>query len=491
MNETTSSIERVLWQAALWVAGALVYANLFWQEYLGLNTLLFGLFALLYAFWQFPSLRYHRRFHLLAGSVLLSAIFVVWHATFVAKLTHLLAMLLFIGQLNERPLRFAAFGLLLGFWKLFSGPIAALQSWNKQSQAGTLTRILSLSRLALLPLGLGILFASIYYHANPHFAGFVDRFMPENLFHIQGGQFFRWILGLFIVGALGTSAMGLDKVRSLEGRLPEQLQRKQPKWWSFRSGTMALKQEYQNAIFTLGVLNALLFVANVADLRFVWVEYGKALPHELSQYVREGTFLLIYAILLAMVVLLWFFRGNLNFFPENDKLRWLAHLWLAQNVMLALSVFLRNWQYVSQYGLAYKRIGVFVFLLLVLSGLGIVHQKIQRSKALMYVVERNVWAVVTVLLLASSLNWTGIITRYNLRQAEPGALDGYFLFHEMPAHNYQLLMEHKAEVQRGTGWTQSELEAEYNDKKWQVQERLFDRTWRSWAWVYHPYWRGQ
>jgi hypothetical protein len=54
--------------------------------------------------------------------------------------------------------------------------------------------------------------------------------------------------------------------------------------------------------------------------------------------VHEGTYLLILCILMAMGVLLWFFRGNLNFLPDNERLRWLAHLWLAQNAMLALSV---------------------------------------------------------------------------------------------------------------------------------------------------------
>jgi len=114
MKKSKSPIERVLLQFALWIAGAAVYANLFWGELLGLNTLVFAIIAAGFASWQFPQWRQDRRMQLLAGAVLLSAIFVVWHSTFVAKLTHLLSFLLFIGLLNERPVRFVCFGALLG-----------------------------------------------------------------------------------------------------------------------------------------------------------------------------------------------------------------------------------------------------------------------------------------------------------------------------------------------------------------------------------------
>ncbi|NBC07873.1 MAG: DUF4173 domain-containing protein [Bacteroidetes bacterium] len=488
MKKSKSPIEQVLLQFALWIAGAAGYANLFWGELLGLNTLVFAIIAAGFASWQFPQWRQDRRMQLLAGAVLLSAIFVVWHSTFVAKLTHLLSFLLFIGLLNERPLRFVCFGALLGVAKLLSAPVALLKDGHGRLPAGTLSRTLSLSRLALLPLGLGAVFASIYYHANPHFASFLDRFWPGSWLRLEEGLLFRWLLGLFIVAALGKSALWHREVEAVEAQLPEQLQRGQAKWWNFSSSTMALKNEYQNALITLGLLNALLFVANVADLRFVWVEYGKALPQELSQYVHEGTYLLVLSIFLAMGVLMWFFRGNLNFFPDNDKLRWLAHLWLAQNVMLVLSVGLRNWQYVAQYGLAYKRLGVFAFLAMVLAGLGIIYQKVRHSKALMYVLERSTWALLLIMLLGSSLDWTSLITRYNIRQAEAGELDTYFLFHEMPPHNYEILWEAKDLVQRGAAWDADRLELAYGRKRERLNAKIDERSWRSWTWAYAPYW---
>ena len=164
-----------------------------------------------------------------------------------AKLTHLLSFLLFIGLLNERPLCFVCFGALLGVVKLMSAPVALLKGWHGRLPAGTLSRLLSLSRLALLPLGLGAVFASIYYHANPHFASFLDRSWPGSWLRLEGGILFRWLLGLFIVAALGTSALWEQEVEAVEAKLPEQLQRGQARRWKFGGSTMALKNEYQNS----------------------------------------------------------------------------------------------------------------------------------------------------------------------------------------------------------------------------------------------------
>ena len=127
-------------------------------------------------------------------------------------------------------------------------------------------------------------------------------------------------------------------------------------------------------------------------------------------YVHEGTYLLILAILLAMGIILVLFRKNINFIPNNDKLRKLAYFWLAQNVILAFSVGMRNFRYIEFCGLAYKRIGVFIFLILTFYGLKTMHEKISEKKTLHHVIHKNAWVLYLTLIAASCINWDVFIT---------------------------------------------------------------------------------
>ena len=79
--------------------------------------------------------------------------------------------------------------------------------------------------------------------------------------------------------------------------------------------------------------------------------------------------MLIISIVMGAALVLYFFRGDLNFIRGNTPLKWLCLAWLAQNAMLAASVAVRNYWYIHHFGLAYKRIGVILFLLAALVGL--------------------------------------------------------------------------------------------------------------------------
>ena len=184
---------------------------------------------------------------------------------------------------------------------------------------------------------------------------------------------------------------------------------------------------------------------NLLDFQYVWL--GGALtrsPWELKQYVHEGTFLLIWGIILAIVVLYFQFRGALNFHKNSKILRGLGYAWLAQNAFLTLSVGCRNWQYIAHCGLAYKRIGVFIFLLLTLIGLFTMYLKINEKRTFFFVMCRMSWAFYAVLLANSSINWDTFITRYNIQTpVKTGVIDVHFLLDDISAKNLPLLLENK------------------------------------------------
>ena len=472
----------------LWCLGSMIFAQLFYRADYGINTLVFAIIAVGIAALSYPNLRAERTTQWLAAAFLASAILVTWRNSDLSIVTYFLCFLLFSGHLHHRPLRFMWFAGVLGFLKLFGSPIAGvydlIRSWPSTSWAPALRW----APFTILPISLGALFGTIYYHANPQFAAFWQRFWPGSWLHLDwnAGQIIFLLMGSFVVGGLIWPSLWGDHFKSWESPLRSILSRKRgtPKP---DVGILALKREYQTGVFSLAVLNGLLLVANLSDLRFVWINYGQATPQELSQYVHEGTYLLILSVLMAMAVLMWFYRGNLNFFPDNERLHWLTYLWLAQNAMLVLSVGIRNWQYVAHYGLAFKRLGVFGFLIAKLGGLWLVYFKAREKRTTSFVLQRSAQLGVLLLLLYSTVNWDLAITRYNIRHSEPGQLDARFLTKEVSPINLSVLWEEREQLQAATGWSEQTLNVELKkvSRKLNAQYRP---GWRSWSYAkYNAY----
>lgn len=78
-------MKRSLLNFVLILAGSFLYTNLFWREQLGLNTLLFTLFALAAARWRWPEALQRREVQILMGGTLLSALLTVWHNSLLAN----------------------------------------------------------------------------------------------------------------------------------------------------------------------------------------------------------------------------------------------------------------------------------------------------------------------------------------------------------------------------------------------------------------------
>ncbi|HXB40529.1 MAG TPA: DUF4153 domain-containing protein [Bacteroidia bacterium] len=173
------------------------------------------------------------------------------------------------------------------------------------------------------------------------------------------------------------------------------------------------------------MLNLLLLVVNGLDLNFLFVD-GK-LPKELtfSEFVHQGTGMLITSIIVAIAVILFYFRGALNFYKSNTTLKWLAYLWIFQNILILSSTVMRNEIYIHSYGLTHKRIGVYVYLLLSAIGLITTWIKIGGKRSNMYLFRVNSWLFYGILVISCFFNWDNIITVFNINKA--GQLDKNYL----------------------------------------------------------------
>lgn len=407
---------------------ALLFDRLFWEMGIGLNLTLFAVVAMVLAVsrygWKGVSAPARWAF---IGTLVAAAMVYVHHST-VAITAAVTGLFVFGGLVHERDLRSVLYALPQAVMAFIMAPaagrhgLAALRGEGAPARSGW-----RWARIAILPVLVALAFVQLYRAGNPKFdqltAGLFD-----GLFDLLGELFtphvLFFLLALMVCAAL-VRRIAPDLAARFEQRLSDTMVRtriRRPHW--MRPLAMdPLERERRAVVVLLVLVNLALLVVNVIDIGWVW--FGFTVPEDFSlkQFVHEGTWALIWSILLSMVVLLYLFRRNLNFHPRNATLKQLAVVWVVQNFILGISVFLRNYHYISFHGLAYKRVGVIVFLGLVLIGLITLYIKVRERRSFFYLARVNGWAWFAVLVGLSTVDWDSTIVRYNLAHDNPGEID--------------------------------------------------------------------
>jgi hypothetical protein len=430
-------------------AGAVLFNLVFWNEKLAINTVLFDAFLLSALFFLYPQARQHATVNWLLLGHLVCLTMLVVHNTELSKIAFVITGLLLAGfaEYAHRSVWFAGGSMLMNVLMVAASFVEPIRFKRGPAvKRGAVRRII---RFAVFPIILLIVFFCIYLGANNVFSDIAGRVGAQlELFFSHFFDFFSWqrslflLLGLLITGAILLKSK-IDYFSVREARLHDGLQRlrktlrqrRQGVFFQFievimgrmASGILALKNENTTGIITLVLLNVLLLVVNVIDVDFLWMHFQYKEGEPVYKMVHEGTELLIASIVLAMAILLFFFKGNLNFYRRNKWLKYGAYAWIIQNAMLVSSVLLRDYYYILRHGLAYKRIGVLFFLLMVLVGLVTVFLKIWNRKSSYFLFRVNAWAGIVVLVLATSIHWDEFIAGYNLKRKNIVELDVPFL----------------------------------------------------------------
>jgi Domain of unknown function (DUF4173) len=436
-------MNKELLNTVLVLLGATLYTIIFWGEKMGLNVVVYASFLIGSLYLLDKDVFRDRAVQVAAGGAMLSAVLVFTHNSMLVKLVHFLCIGVLTGLTQYRTLRFIGYALLLYIGNLFEAPIRSIQEIIKLPRLG---RSGTPSKFGFSSLWLSMLivpvFYFIYYIANPEFASMSDIFWGKVIsllsFDWNFGKIFFFITGLMITGATlwKHSWINFDYYTTFQEDLDEEKVSKKG---------VDVEKKYKESLVLLATLNVLLFFNNMIDLGSVWGKINVVrTPLELKQYVHAGTYILIVGIILAIIVVSIIFKGYLNFYAKNKLLKTFAYIWIGQNAFLALSVACRNWQYIAQCGLAYKRIGVVIFLLLVLIGLLYITFKIRDQRSIYYVVVRMGWTVYMVLLASCFVPWDSFITRYNISAyAKNKTIDLPFLINEVSDKNISILLENK------------------------------------------------
>ena len=430
-------------------AGAVLFNIIFWQEKLAVNALLFDAFVLWSVFYLYPAAftKPAMKWLLFAHVVALATVIV--HNTLLSKMAFSVTLLLVVvfTQYLHRSVWYAAAS-AAGNYVLF------IFSFLENIQQVKTTGIRSLGirkalRFLIIPLMIAGVFFLLYAVSNAVFQDVIkDMGIAVENFFARFFDWFSWqrfgflLLGLFVTGGLlmksnnnQFSEKDFTQHNDMWRRKNDLIKWKQSAMFDvlslfmgrFANGIMALRNENTVGIISLFMLNVLLLFINAIDIVYVWFGFTYTPNLNLKDYVHEGTGMLIFSIVLAMLVLLFFFRGNLNFYKKNKWLRYGAYGWILQNAVLVISVLLRDYYYIQHMGLAYKRIGVLVFLTMVLMGLITVFIKIHQKKTAYYLLRVNGWFAIVLLVAASCVHWDETIASYNLARKNTIPVDVKFL----------------------------------------------------------------
>jgi len=495
-------------------AGALLFNIIFWQEKLAVNTILFDAFVLWSVFYLYPSAFANPLMKWLLAGHLITLIAVVIQNTFLSKVAFSGTLLLVVAfsQYVHRSVLYATASAFMNYLLVIPSLFTNIQLLK--SKRLNLYGIKKNIRFLVIPILLVLVFFMLYNFANTIFKSLVND-IGISLQHFFG-RFFTWFswdrLGFLLLGLLITGGLLLKSsvqyFSDADIKIPNDLWRKKNnliQWkessWvqllsvlmgRFANGAMALRNENKTAVISLFLLNGLLLCINCVDIRYVWFGFAYNNNLNLSEYVHEGTGLLIFSILLAMFLLLFFFRGNLNFYKQNKWLRLGAYAWLVQNGILVVSVLFRDYYYIGHYGLAYKRIGVLIFLVMVLAGLTTVFIKIHQRKTAYYLLRVNAWVAIIILVISSCIHWDETIAKYNLARKDTITLDVKFLL--TLSDKVLPLLEKNLEVLDRTEAVKENTEGEYLYRSSLSQRQVFENrkkefstiqkaySWLSWNW---------
>lgn len=405
------------------LAFTVLFTFIFHQESAGLNVLIFNIVLILFLLIS-RRISFKGLLPIIAiASTLFTSIAIALFASDFAIAMNIISLILLSGIVVYPKVKSIIFGFGFSivnmlyaqreFFITFSGNNARNQKTSK---------LLRKTRIFLIPTAIILLFLTIYRRSNPVFDDFVGgsiRYVTDYIWQIIKDLDFS-ILFTLIAGLLVANTFVYQYVESnileANNKASGQLTRQRRKKTSgFKLPD--LNNENKAGIFLLAILNSLLLIVNIIDIHWVWFNFEWDGQY-LKQFVHEGTYLLIASIFISIFLVLFFFRGNLNFYPKNQYLKYLSYVWLGQNAILAISVAMRNFWYINYFNLAYKRIGVAIFLIMTIYGILSVIWKVRNQKSAFYLFKTNALAVFLILVISSFVNWDEYIVRYNFKHAE-------------------------------------------------------------------------
>ncbi|GAA3639141.1 DUF4153 domain-containing protein [Flavivirga jejuensis] len=441
--------------------GAFLFSTLFYQYSIGLNLSLFCLLTIVIL------IIYNKNLFKKKSNIIFSVVFVITATSvFIYKsnlsiIAYLVAFLTLIGNVSEQNSSLYVNwlnGLYTSIAAFFHRKFNSIEK-GKNVQPKQKTDYLHLIKIIGIPLITVIIFISLYKKGNPMFNELITK-IDFSFINIQ------WLLvsflGYYLLSNI-SKPIQIDSATIYDLNTGNSLKVK---------GDLVvdrLRKENQLGFTLILLLNILIVFFLITDITYL-ISTNDFRASAISNQVHNGINTLIASIIIAIIIILYFFRGNLNFYKDNKNLRIVTYAWITLNLMLIINIVIKDCQYIYYFGFTYKRIGVLIYLLLTIIGLLTTSIKVKQIKNFWYLFRVNTLTAFTILIISSTINWDNYITYYNLNYAQ--SMDFNYLLNL--SNNNTFILKNYADENNLTEGKKSLIEKkhktyliELKSKKWQ------------------------
>jgi hypothetical protein len=388
----------------------ILFQALFYQHGMGLNTLVFTLsvITLLFLFQKKPQTPIS--ILLLAGFCVATLGVIIGH-THYSLVIYWIAFFLYIAAIVFPALKYVHYApkVVLSASLQLTGVLFSLSP--KQHNKGRLGAWL---KFVFIPIVLFFTLLVLYAGSNTFFNKSI-----ASIFQYIAELFETFSFGRILFALFGIGIGGYFLIEELSEQLLNKheqahtaLVRTKNTNRKIKGLSRLLLRKQQVAIVFFVLINLMALGLNILDIKHLWLNFSWDGGY-LRDMVREGTFMLIVAILISMGITLYYLNSNLVFMKNHRLFQTLITIWLAQNMLMVISVVFRNSYYIQYFGLAYKRIFVYFFLAACVVGLVSIIYKSITYKSATYLFAVNSLSVYLICITAACFNWDAIIARYN------------------------------------------------------------------------------
>lgn len=389
----------------------LIFILVFYNEDIGLNLGIVGIAYAVLTLFKTSKQNKTKTFIMLFVTSILSSLAFAWYGDFPSFLAVVSSLLLLSYRSKNRRMKTLLFiPVFVVNCFTFICRFFNFDAWlPKTNTSGFLQKAIA---FVVIPLVLVSVFFGIYAAGSDHFAGiFTDYEFDINFWQL----IVITVLGFFV--AFNYWNFAVEKLiykqnHILDDEFSDKAKIQKPTY-SF----LDLNSERTSGVISLFCLNILLAVFIFTFNYEQFVEVHKT-TIELGEETHERVNAVILSIVFAILVIMMYFKGGFNFDEKAKSLKVLAKIWIFLNVILIISAFVKNTEYIIDMGFTYKKIGVYAFLTLSLIGLVLTFIKIQKKKTNAYLFNSMIWAVYGTVLACSFVNWGGLITMKNSERSD-------------------------------------------------------------------------